>query len=340
MTKQKDIDLTPELKRPLDKSQMGRDVAALNNLVGVLNDPRVTGAEVPPGEDVKARPVEIADGPQTQVAPAPLPAPQIAPAVPRELSRVIYTGKLSVGKDHIAAASGATIFGLADPLYFLLNYLYGVKESEVTSTQNKGLAGVRATLQALGQWGRNEVNEQYPITPARLTFCTMIRAMGNRLTEASPEMCVRWSQFGLNQDIWLEAVNLRVEKWRSANPGKRAAITNVRFPNEYKFFTAKGWTHYHVMCSAATWQRRLAKQKLTPESNAVKDMSEALANHLDKDVMQRISKQPQGAQLRVIWNDSDARPLSNRLITTAQFLQEVAIEQSIPADMPSVQTGE
>lgn len=113
------IDLTPKLKRPLDTDQLGRDVAALNNLVGVLNNPNITGAEVPPGEDVRARPVPVGDPAALGVshisAPSPAPAP-VPTQEPRNISKVFYTGRLAVGKDHVAAATGAKIFGLADPI--------------------------------------------------------------------------------------------------------------------------------------------------------------------------------------------------------------------------------
>lgn len=320
------IDLTPKLKRPMDTDQLGRDVAALNNLVGVLNNPNITGAEVPPGEDVRARPVPVGDpaalgGVLPQAAQQPQ---QAAPAAqPRDVSKVFYTGRLAVGKDYIAAATGAKIFGLADPIYLLVNALTGLN---VTSTTGKDTPGVRTTLQTIGQWGRNEINEQYPITPARLVFCKMVESLAPMFAKDAPE--VEWKKFGTDPDIWLKALDARVSRYLGEHPGSRVAITNVRFANEHKFLTSRGWTHYHVMCSPQTWQRRLAKQKMTPESPALKDMSEKLANFLDSDVITRISKHPNGGILRVIWNDADVKPPSNRFLTPGRFLQEIAIESA------------
>lgn len=328
----KNIDLTPSLKRPLDPSQMGRDVAALNNLVGVLNDPRITGAEVPPGEDVRAKrtaildPNALPDPAITEAAAHVAPAP--APAVSRDISKVFYTGRLGVGKDHVAAATGATIFGLADPIYFLVNQLTGLS---VSSTSGKDTPGVRAAMQQIGQWGRNTINASYPVTPARMMFVRMIQAVSKNI-DPQGNTGVDWTTFGIDEDIWFKALLKRVEKFS----GGSVAVTNVRFANEYKQLVAAGWQHYHVMCSPATWAKRLAKQKLTPESPQVKDTSELLAQQIDADAIKQISRQPSGPVLHVIWNDPDAKCPSSRFLTTAQFLQECSI-QATPAQ---VNTGE
>lgn len=322
------FDLTPALKRPLDQSQMGRDVAALNNLVGVLNDPRITGAEVPPGEDLRAHSVPVA-APNAFVDPAvlasPAQPPPPAPAVLRDIDKVFYTGRMGVGKDYVAALTGSTIFGLADPIYYLVNHFTGLK---VSSISGKDIPGVRSTLQILGQWGRGDVDAEYPVSPARITFVRMVQSLGNSIDPDNSQL-VDWKQFGIDKDLWLNSLVARVNAFFAENPGKRVAVTNVRFENEYKFLSAAGWKHYHVMCSPATWARRLAKQKLSPDAPQLKDKSELLANAMDADVVRRLSKQPSGSVLRVIWNDPDAKIPSSRLLTTAQFLAEVAAPVNI-----------
>ena len=311
------IDLTPSLKRPLDPTQLNRDVTALNNLVRELNNPLVTGAEVPPGEDLRARAVPV------EAPPAP---------VSRDLSRVFFTGRLAVGKDFVAAATGATIFGFASPIYHLLNFLTNLG---VTATSGKDTHGVRATMQTIGQWGRGTTSDAYPVTPARIVFNMMVRSLAKNI-DPENKQCVKWSEFGSNPNLWLDALAARVAAHQAENPAARIAVTNVRFKNEYDFLIGQHWVHYHVTASPNTWAQRLAKQKLTPESPALKDVSEQLANTMDASVVKRISQEPRGDKLRVIWNDDTVRVPSPRLLTVAEFLQSA----SVPAQTAPVNTGE
>jgi hypothetical protein len=46
----KNIDLTPELKKPMDRNLMNNDVAVLRSLVADMNNPALTGAVVPKEE--------------------------------------------------------------------------------------------------------------------------------------------------------------------------------------------------------------------------------------------------------------------------------------------------
>lgn len=331
-----------QLKRPMDKSQMGGEVAALNSLLSLLNNPNITGAEVPKEEKelldrrgatmIIADPVMASDVPESSHRRSVLntptqPQPIARAASPLNASKIFYTGLIGAGKDYIAAQTGATIFGFADSLYHLAEYFFGVT---VNATEGKTLPGIRAFLQAAGQWGRGERSEQYPFTPARACFVSMIRSLGEA-DRFDKTYAVNWSEYGRNKDIWLDAVSLRVGLLLSEKPDTRVAITNVRFVNEYKRLQELGWTHYHVMASPETRAKRV------PVGGKSTDMSEGLANALNNDAMKKISQQPRGAKFRVIWNDTVPSP-SPRLYSVAEFLHSLSVSTSIDETM--VVTGE
>lgn len=315
---------------------MGGDVAALNSLIKIMNDPRITGAEVPKGVDVLDR--TGATMIQTDPAVAATPeqhkrvAKQMAPPPPvdmpttaRNPAKIFYTGLIGAGKDYVAEQTGATIFGFADPIYHLAEYFFGIT---VNSKKGKDIHGVRQFLQMAGQWGRAEVTAEYPLTPARACFISMIRSLGEA-ERFDSKYEIDWSAFGRDSHLWVNGVVKRATAYLEANPTGRVASTNVRFQPEYKALSGLGWTHFHVMCSPATRQSRV---KVLSD----KDTSEAMANALNNDVMKRISAQPTGSKLRCIWNDTAPRP-SARLYTVDEFLQIMSVSA---ASDTTVMTGE
>lgn len=315
-------ELANEQKRPLDRSNMGNDVAALNNLVGFLNNPNVTGARVPVNEPAPI-PVPVSE-----------PQPEAIPTkeVPTVGKRVFLTGRLAIGKDYVAEQIGAPVFGFADPIYSIAQYGFGV---EVTSSKNKDLPGMRQFLQQAGQWGRADVDEAYPYTPARMAFCIMIRALGAQgAIDPDGKLCVDWKNFGLDPLIWSNALVNRVNVFLNATPGSRVTNTNVRFKHEYGALKDAGWEHYHVMASPATWAGRLKTKGLTSESSQLKDKSEHLATFLDQEVTKTISREPRGKMLRVVWNDATPPP-SPRIMTLSQFCERIAVSDGV-----LVNTGE
>jgi len=313
----------PTLARPMDPNMMGGEIAALKGIFDLTNNPDL---ELLPGQ--KAR--TSADQPSVQVGPEPMPvqAPveQPMPGLRRPIGRcLLFSGSLGVGKDYIAEKIGAKVFGFADPMYGVASYLTGVA---VTSTQNKDLPGMRDLLQKIGQWGKNDVNDKYPYTPARAIFCYVVRTLGMR--GAFPDKSVDWSQFGTDPDIWLKACDNRTVAFKEVEATQRVAITNARFKNELEHFRAlPDWDHWHVICSMETWTERLAKKKLTPQSKELQDVSEQLALALNRDVAQKIAARTSNNKLRVIWNDPRPCP-SPRLYTTAQFLQEISNADTAP----------
>jgi hypothetical protein len=265
-----------------------------------MNNPAITGAVVP-------------EGAETQVK-MPAPKPPAVASSKGLSNRLFFTGGMFSGKDYIAAACGAQIIGLADPLYALVNTFFS---TTVSASEGKGIPGVRELLQTLGQWGRGTVDEKYPLTLIRFLMTERIRATG-----LPQKLHVNLKTFGSNPDIWIDSL---VARAADLDAGKRIAITNVRFENEFKKLQSAGWVHYHIMCSGSTRAERIKKAGLVPSQASLQDTSERMAAVLNASVMDKI-KSPTGKMLRVVWNDTAASP-SARLFSVAQLVQEVAINQ-------------
>lgn len=321
------------LKKPLDKSNMGTDALALRELVGFLNNPNVTGASVPP--EAK-RQIEAAFNSQAvkpfvnndlitpSTAPSPtteqqLPQPSNAVVPPRVIDiqqvplgrKLFFTGRLCAGKDFVANKIGASIYGLADPIYSLAEYLFEIK---VNANEGKDKPGIRAFMQAVGQFGRNEVNAQYPYTIERSMFNLMIRSLANQNCLSSG---VEWGMFGLTPDLWIDGLLSRAAKDTNS---KHIVVTNARFENEYKRLSQDGFQAWHVVCSPQTWTARLAERGLNPNSPEVKDTSEKLASDLNADLTKKLSAQKGGNKMRVVWSDSVVSSPSSRLYTVEEFV--------------------
>lgn len=326
-----------KLKRPMDKLNMGGDVAALNALLGLMNNPDITGAVVPKGAAVKAGevvhdnsgatlvtsdPLMASDVPESShhrsvLAPlgSTVPTAQPTPVTPRNSSRIFYTGLSGAGKDYIAQQTGATILRMSEPLHYLAEYFF-------VSTVNDA-PGVQQFLQAADHWGRGDVSEQFPLTPARACFVSMIRSLGEA-GRFDGSLEVDWATYGRDKNIWLWAIHARVEKHGNA----RFAMTAIESTHDFKRLSELGWTHFHVMCSPETRSKRMVPgHKPT--------VADALASALNADVTKRISAQPRGAKLRVIWNDTVPSP-SPRLYSVAEFLASL----TPPENNAMIVTGE
>lgn len=301
------------LKRPLDKSMLGTDVQALNQLVSFLNNPAVTGAVVEKEIATSSPALAEALAPDKVVAPPAQSAPLEQQISPTPLGRKIFlTGRLCSGKDYIAGKIGADIFGFADPIYSLAAYLLNVK---VNANEGKDAPGVRKFLQTVGQWGRNEVTEQYPHTVERAMFCMMVRSLANQNCLSAG---VEWGMFGLSSDLWIDGLLKRVDVL-PMDSSRIIAVTNCRFPNEYKRLSEAGYQHWHIICSPSTWLARLAERKLDAKSAVLSDTSEQLASNLNADLTRKLSAAKHGPKMRVIWNDEKLPCPSNRIYTFAEF---------------------
>jgi hypothetical protein len=246
--------------------------------------------------------IEVTEGPAQEL--------DAAPAI-THAAKLCFSGKTHVGKDFVAKEIGATIFGFADPIYDVLEYFFG--------TRQRDIPGARPFMQAVGQWGRGEISELYPLTPERASFMMWIRAVA---AEGKLPGYVNWLDYGNNQNIWVEACLSRVSTFATENPTTRIAITNVRFENELKLLREQGFNHFHVTCSSQTWQQRLAKDKIDPKAKLLNDCSEELAKKFDAGVQRELSARPGGQRMRCIWNDTVRSP-SPRLLSIATLHEEI-----------------
>lgn len=310
-----------QLKRPMDKDLMGTDTASLNALCAFLNNPAVTGAEVPKGESTKVivetTPTDIsgatmiASDPATTGGPVTvMPEAAPVPPAPQNFSRLFFTGRLGVGKDHMAGLIGAEVHGLSEPLYAMASYFFGI---QVDANTNKELPGIREFLQKVGMWGRRHIANDYPLSPERAVFIDTIQRIGADAFDS--KLGVSWHHYGTDENLWLDAAIVRM----ALSEAPRQAVTNVRFANEFKRMSEQGFINWHVMTTPAELQSRQAKRGVKPGEASLKDVSEALADALDRQVVKTVSAQKNGPMLRVIWN-SNTPPPSPRLWTVAQFV--------------------
>ena len=105
-------ELTPTtLARPMDRAAMSNDMGILKNLLGLLNNPLLTGAEPPPSGPV-------AD-PQPQAKQEPMTINKI------NTRRIFLTGAARVGKSWLAQQIAGRTFELADPIQGLASQIFG-----------------------------------------------------------------------------------------------------------------------------------------------------------------------------------------------------------------------
>lgn len=161
-------ELIPKDLKVKPMKSKGTDVAALNALLKTLNNPAITGAQVPAGEVVQvAAPVgeSLLPAPETRPEPAnePPPAPT-QPPLTRELEAAIakvrgagnrplmvLTGASSVGKSYLQAKLGSSrnvVAGLRDAADFRALRAAGaefwhVMASEPTLGRRRASATVR-----------------------------------------------------------------------------------------------------------------------------------------------------------------------------------------------------
>ena len=267
----------------------------------IMTDPALEGLP----RSCSDTPAQSISSPQVSATPT---SPPVVPPTHTLGRKIFFTGRLCAGKDHVAGQiKPAKILGFADPIYTLAEFLFNVK---VTSTSGKDVPGMRKFLQTVGQWGRNEVNEKYPLTAERAMFCQMIRSYAqNKIIQLEG---VDLENFGLNPDLWVDALVARAE-----NIAERVIATNCRFPNEYHRLIQAGWQHWHIVCSPQTMVKRLATRGLGPNSPEVNDMSEQMALKLDKQLAEVLTRR-EGNKLQAIWSDEAAKP-SDRLYSVEQF---------------------
>lgn len=327
------IDLKPQPLKGVESKLGGgnNEAAALRALVGQLNTPMAIGSDADPRRRVTI-PSEVQQevdqvlrgGTLVQGVPAPaaVPAPTFE-AAPADFTRCFFTGRLFAGKDHCADQAVFTKVGLADPIYAVVSKMTGI---EITSSKNKDVPGVRALLQAVGQYGRGTVSAQYPWTLSRIMFLDYVK-------QVFPELIAEG--YGQRDDFWITKFMETVE---ALGAGARVACTNVRFKNEFDSLKKERFEHWHVMTSPAEWNARLLAKGMTAQSKELADVSEDFAKAIDREIAAKV-KQP-GGKLRCIWNSNTPSP-SPRLYSVAEFVARVsAAPAAVSAPAADVFTGE
>lgn len=218
--------------------------------------------------------------------------------------KIALTGKLRIGKDYVATKSGGQIIGFADPLYKI-----GEKLTGYDDTHKDAVPFLRKLYQTIGQWGRGEVNEQYPWNMERAIFTALVKS--DLFRDLCPE--VNFDSWG-SPDIWLNSLVTRAEQL----DGNRIFCVNVRFKNELDHLVAGGWDHWHIACSRQTYEERLRDVAMSVNDPRLRDVSEQLAGLLDNSVVNTIKTEPVGPKLKVIWNDHRTSP-SERLCSLEEF---------------------
>ncbi len=312
------------LKRPMSREAMGNDSATLRNLVGMLNDPRLTGAVIPEEEKEKApkkpvpeQAIEAAvaakaalQQPHPATLPAPLPAAPPSPAiiptpaptpsplpVPQVTSRLLFfTGNAKVGKSWLAAQIGATILEFDDPILAMAINSFGTLPAERGPLLNHFFTEVRT-------WGEGTISANFSLTATRAMFIQSIREsgkMGDKLFQ------VPVAQFG-TPGFWLRSLIARAKQVEG-----RVIVTDVHAPEQYTGLMKAGFAVYHVTCN-----------NLTRSSRGGSALTSAVADSIDRDVTKKISESPSGKKLRCVWNDDKYPAPSPRLMTVAEFLESI-----------------
>src|ERR1035437_2488939 len=171
---------TPVLKREMDRGQMASDAAVLRDLVGMLNDPRLSGAVVEKEEEPiqqpiphPAPPIVVPFSPQERKE---LPKSGLVPgtggankglATDMRPTKLFFTGHSKVGKSWLATRLGARVIEFDDPIYALAAAAFG--EGFDPALVDPFVREVRA-------WGDGEVSSRIPLTTTRAMFVENIRA--------------------------------------------------------------------------------------------------------------------------------------------------------------------
>lgn len=330
----------PELKRPMDRTLMGNDGATLRNLVGMLNNPAITGAVVPPEEKLTTitAPMPPAGLPREKaMAAATLKQNVLNSAVPlmpqtpfqkrdavaeadkakatlftqtvtnaapvtthTAAQKLFFTGHSRSGKSYLAEQAGARVFEFSDPIYAIAASAFGALSDPST------VAILDPFVQEITAWGEGIVSNQYPLTGARAVFCDNMHEAG----EAGDKlMGVPVSEFG-TPGFWTRCLLARVTRYLLENPTGRVAVTGITQPQQYTLLREQGFRHYHVACHGSTRASR----------GATAEMFNAIAQAVEQDITNKISREPAGEKLRCIWNENKIASPSARFLSLQDFL--------------------
>jgi hypothetical protein len=323
----------PKLKRKMDPAAMGNDVAMLRQLTAQLNDPRLTGAAVPPDEQpasVVPAPIPSEQPPpgmtpeaamrlkqqmiMQQVAassaiPGPLSpqekrdaAPKIAvavkpapPAVHAPAQTLFFTGHPFSGKKWLAEKIKARVFGFDDPIRNMASEVFG-------DVEESALAGFIATVRAFG-----EGDAKVPLSVARALFIDHMREGG---PDGDKLMGVPVSEFG-TPAFWTRSLLARIARYHNDQPNDRVVVLDLSTIEQYSALRDAGFKPYHIVCHDATRSARAAGA--TAADNQ-------LATIIGQNIIKDLSQNPGGKKLWCVWNDTEKPCPSGRLMALQEFL--------------------
>lgn len=271
-------------------SHIQNDQAALRNLCGMLNDPRVTGAQVPADEKKEIEKI-LSSSPGPVASPStassasgattPTPSETQASASPlrvrAQLTRVFLTGRAG-SPNEVAPQTGAFVIDMKALVDGQMKTSFGVTPTPAIAAE-------------FYAWSSGVVSAQYPMTLTRVLLESLIRK--SLPTFGQPDY---WIQWVLSQAVTAEEAK------------KRVIVIGVESVANFKALQKAGFIHYHVMLSNLTAQNKA----MTPNP---------LSDALDNDVIKKISFQKEGARLHTVWHDNQPCP-SGRFYSLPEFLTE------------------
>lgn len=325
------------LKKPMDRALMGNDLAALRQVCGMLNNPAITGAVVPPEEKTSAitAPTPVIEAQRKQEdkrAAAALQANSLGgdmplmpltphqkkeakPVMPRvtqtqttpvqvtshdAVNKLFFTGHPFAGKSWLADQLHARVFEFADPIYAIAANAFGSIED---------VSLLAPFVNEIYAWGEGLISNDYPLSPVRAMFCDWIKESGE---EGDALMGVPVSQFGTS-GYWAACLLSRVERFLrvpEAITTTRVVVTGVNTPEQYKFLRDSGFRPYHVACHNTT---RASRGATTESFNRVAAM-------VEQDITAKLSREKTGSKFWCIWNDTQQPMPSQRLLSLQEFL--------------------
>lgn len=287
----------------------------MRGLCGLLNDPALTGAEVPqevkepiavpPAAPPLALPklphdvVVVDDVPKTAPAGIAKIAEPVTPAVATDVLALFFTGGGKAGKSYLASQLGAVVVEFIDPVIGMAKRMFG---------PDVEIGELRGFLRTMTCWGEGVLTPEVPLTAERGCLVELIRTNAARWDDL---FGVTSKLFG-TPDFWTRCLLARVSKLRRSHPKSLVAVTSVPTEGRYIALKKAGFRPYHVLCNNLTRSSRGGNSTVSP-----------LVNSIDRDITKNLSTSPQGPKLWAVWCDEKYPSPSKRLLSVGEFLTSI-----------------
>jgi hypothetical protein len=213
----------------------------------------------------------------------PVPLEEVARGGP-----VFLTGQMRSGKSHVAKhLDRRETVKLSAPMWAVAEFFFGEDLS-------KDQPGIRSLMQEIGRLGRGDFGPDLTPTASNASFIQSVRDHGGEITDLLREQGetfmfdsgkygrseyprIDWSQFGRDEDFWLNILLDRISVRRDSNTYDGSpAIPDVRYPNTVAALLERDFGHVHVTAPEETRVERGA-----PERDGTVDRTEKLGLDLD-----------------------------------------------------------